>query len=413
MKFLLNFFGTAAKTQTVKDTGIVFGGQVLSTLISAIFFILVARFLGPEKLGIYSMAMAIVIVLADTVDLAINSSIIKFYHQQNYKAYWKFAFLLKLLAGFVFSILLFFSAGILSEIMHQDLTVVLKVSSLLVFLVFFFRFPKSVFQAQKKFLSDALIDVAFSSLRLLMLLLLIYFSALSVKSALWTQIISALGIGLIALKFTGVDFLKAKVTPVVQKTFFSFHSWLTVGFILAAVHSRIDNLFLMRFSGPAMVGYYQVGYRFFMPIVQFSSVLSTVFAPRFASFEKEEQVKAYLKKTSLLSGGLALLVLVFIFFVPIIVKILFGADYTPTVLPTQILAVGFAFFVFAVPFFSCLIYRRGQTGFFALLNLLQLCLIVILDLLLIPKFQAVGAASAASLTIIIINVLAIFWVIRK
>ena len=413
MKFLLNFFGTAAKTQTAKDAGIVFGGQVLSTLISAIFFILVARFLGPEKLGIYSAATAIVIVLADTVDLAINSSIVKFYHRKDYKAYWKFAFLLKMLAGFVFSILLFFGAGFLSEIMRQDLTVVLKVSSLLVFLVFFCRFPKAVFQAQKKFLSDALVDMATSALRLLLTILLIYFSLLSVKSVLWTQIISALGIGLIALKFIGIDFLKAKITPAVRKTFFSFHSWLTVGFILAAVHSRIDNIFLMRFSGPAMVGYYQAGYRFFMPIVQFSSVLSTVFAPRFASFEKEEQVKAYLKKTSLLSGGLALLVLVFIFFVPVIVKFLFGADYAPAVLPTQILAVGFAFFVFAVPFMSCLIYRRGETGFFALLNLLQLFLVVGLDLLLIPKFQAVGAASAASLTIIIINILAIFWVIRK
>ena len=413
MKFLLNFFGTAAKTQTAKDAGIVFGGQVLSTITSAIFFILIARFLGPEKLGIYSAAMAIVIVLADTVDLAINSSIVKFYHKENYKAYWKFAFLLKMLAGFVFSILLFFGAGFLSEIMHQDLTIVLKVSSLLVFLIFFCRFPKAVFQAQKKFLSDALVDVATSALRLLLVLLLICFSALSVKSALWTQIISALGIGLIALKFIGMDFLKAKITPVVRKTFFSFHSWLTVGFILAAVHTRIDNLFLMRFSGPAMVGYYQAGYRFFMPIIQFSSVLSTVFAPRFASFEKEKQVKDYLKKTSLLSGGLALLVLIFIFFVPLIVKILFGAEYAPAVLPTQILAVGFAFFVFAVPFFSCLIYRRGETGFFALLNLLQLCLIVGFDLLLIPRFQAVGAASAASLTIIIINILAIFWVIRK
>ncbi len=60
--------------------------------------------------------------------------------------------------------------------MRQDLTVVLKVSSLLVFLVFFSRFPKAVFQAQKKFLSDALIDMATSALRLLLTLLLIYFS---------------------------------------------------------------------------------------------------------------------------------------------------------------------------------------------------------------------------------------------
>ncbi len=87
----------------------------------------------------------------------------------------------------------------------------------------------------------------------------------------------------------------------------------------------------MRFSGPAMVGYYQAGYRFFMPIIQFSSVLSTVFAPRFASFEDEKQVEAYLKKSSLLSGGLALLVLVFIFFIPAIVRIIFGADYEPSI----------------------------------------------------------------------------------
>lgn len=413
MKLLVRKLGGISKTATLKDTVIVFSGQAIFTLISALFFLLAARALGPEKLGVYTTVAAIVVILTDTIDLALNSTIIKFINTKDGDSYIKFAFFLKICSGIFLVSLLTIGSGFISLFLHQELNQEIIVASIFGLVLFFLRFSKAFFQGKKKFVNDAAIDVGISIIRLLILLVFIFTASLTVVNIFWTHIIATFFVFLLAIKKISLKFLKAKLDSQVRKNFFSFQSWLTLGFVLAAIHSRIDTLFLMRLSGPAMVGFYQAGYRFFLPVIQFASVLSTVFAPRFASFQDEKQVKVYLKKASLLSAAFGLLTWIFIPFVPFAVDVFYGPAYKAAVLPTQIMSVGFGTFVFAAPFISCLLYRRGQTKIFTLLNLVQLAMLIVLDLVLIPRLGAVGAAMAVSLTLVIINLTAVAWVVKK
>ncbi len=413
MRPIRDFFSQSLKTQTAQDTVVVFIGQFFNTTVSALFFILLARVLGPAQLGVYSAVTALILIITDTVDLAINSSIIRFNQLPEKEQFNKFAFFLKLILGSLFSIFIFLASKPISFLLQRDLNSSLKVAAFLILVIFLYRFPKAILQAQKNFKTDALLDGGLSLLRLIFSILVIYFYQLTVNKALYIQIIVTFIMMILGFKQVGLSFIGEKIKANLQNKFFSFQSWLTLAFILASIHSRIDNFLLMRFAGPEKLGFYQAGYRFFMPIIQFASVLSAVFAPRFASFTNEQEVKNYLRKTACLTGFFGFLILNLILLLPFFIRFFYGDDYLPAVIPTQILVVGFAFFIFAVPFNSCIIYRKEATKFFALLNFWQLFLIIGLDLLLIPSLGVIGAALALTVSLVIANLASVFWVIKK
>ena len=88
-----------------------------------------------------------------------------------------------------------------------------------------------------------------------------------------------------------------------------------------------------------------------------------------------------------------------------LVNLIFGPQYSGSILPTQILSLGFVAFVAGSPYVAYLIYAAGKTKTFLLVNLLQLVLLVSLDVALVPQFGAVGAAAATSTTLITVNIL--------
>ena len=405
MKKLTQGLLSITKTQTIKDAAIITLGMGFSTIFSAASIFILARILGPTKFGLYSVALTIVIIVIDSLDLAINSSIIKFASSQSSQVdkYVKYGFNLKLFLGLTIGLLFALISQPLAAWLHPDLQQPLLIASLFIPIVFLLRLPRSLLQAQKKFLADTSVEVLTSFFRLSAVVGFYFFFKLTIITSLFAYLFGATAALIISASLISWQFLKAKVTPQTKARFFSFQKWLTLSFILAAVHSRIDTAILLRLAGPSVTGIYQAGYRFFMPAIQLSVVLSLVFAPRFASFSNQQEAKAYLLKAARLALGLGVLVLLIIPFASFFINLIFGADYQTAVLPTQILSFGFAAFIAGAPFVSYLIYSIAKTKAFFFVNLLQLFLIVSLNLLLVPKFQAVGAALASSLSLISIN----------
>ena len=413
MKQLVSKVLAITKTQTIKDTGVVVVGMGLSTVLSAASIFLIARVLGPAGFGLYSTALAIVVIVIDSIGLAINSAIIKFASQKTPQAnsFIKFGFLLKVILGLILTIAFAVISQPLAALINNDLKTPLLLVSLFIPATFLVRFFKSVLQAEKKFLKDSIIEVATSLLRLLSLIGFYWLFKRTVVISLTAYLIGIIGAFIIGSWLISWDFLKAKVTQETKRTFFSFQKWLTFGFIIAATHARIDSVILLKLAGPAMVGFYQAGLRFFMPVMQLGAVLSLVFAPRFASFPSFQQSKKYLFKAAKLAGGLALAVLLIIPTAAWLVKLFFGNQYQAAVLPTQILALGFAFFIVGAPFVSHLIYATSRTKQFFYINIVQLVLLVGLDLVLIPKLAAVGAALSMTIALITVNSLVVFLVL--
>ncbi len=400
---MLNVF----KTQTIKDTAVVTGGMVLSTLLSAASIFLLARFLGPSQFGLYVTALAVSVIVIDSLELAISNAIVKFSSSQgpDSAGFIHYGFKLKLrlgfLAGAIFAALSYWAA----DWIHPQLKWPLVVSSLFIPAVFWARFPRSLLRSKKRFLADSILENITSFGRLAAVCLFYWLGKLTVIAALFSYLSGALAAAVVGTFLVDWSFLRVKIKEQIKGRFFKFQKWLTLGFIVAAIHSRIDSVLLLKLAGPDTTGIYQAAYRFFMPLTQLASVLSLVFAPRFASFPDLDTSRVYLGKAARLTFVVGATVLLLIPLAPWLVEFIFGRDYLGAILPARILSFGFFAFIAGAPWVAFLLYYAARAKIFFYINLLQLILIVGLNWLLTPRLQAIGAALAASLTLVITNVL--------
>lgn len=382
-------------------------GMALSTVLSAVSIFLLARWLGPAEFGLYATALAVTIIVVDSVELAISNSIIKFSSRNRLedKEYLNYGFKLKLklgiAVGVIFAALSYYLAGWL----HPQLKWPLVFSALFIPAAFWSRFPRSILKAQKRFLADSILENTTSAFRLIVIAWFYYSGKLTVITGLFGYLSGNLA-ALIAGSFM-IDwsFIGVKVQEQVQHRFFKFQKWLTLGFIVAAIHSRIDAVMLLKLAGEQAAGIYQAAFRFFMPVVQMASVLSLVFAPRFASFPDLITARIYLYKAARLALVISLGVLLMLPLADWLVRLIFGPEYLAAVWPARWLSLGFFSFIAGSPWVAFLLYYAGKAKIFFYVNLLQLSLILSLNWWLIPRYQARGAAIASAITLVIINVL--------
>lgn len=385
------------------------GGTVISTLLSAVSIFLLARWAGPGQFGIYVTGLAIGIILTDSLELAISNSIVNFGAKSDRLSLGliKYGFYLKLFTGLILGGVLLALRRPVAGLIDLQLIGPLTVVACFIPVIFLQRFPRSVLQSQKRFWADSGLEVSTSLFRLLLIVWFYFSGKLSAETGLLAYLGGAAAAFAVGSSLISWNFLAAPVDKTVRSRFFHFQKWLTVGFILAAIHGRIDSTIVLKLAGAEITGIYQSAYRFFMPVVQFSGALALVFAPRFASFAGLDESRRYLKKAAKLTGLLSLGVLLIIPLAPYLVELIFGREYLGAVLPARILSLGFSLFIVSAPFTAYLIYSVNRTKIFALINLLQLILLIGLDYWLIPAFGAAGAAGATSITLVIINLLII------
>ncbi len=382
-------------------------GMVFSTVLSAVTIFLLARWLGPGGFGLYAAALAIAAILTDSLELAISGSVINFGAKNDALSQQliKYGLILKVIIGLSLGLMVIILARPLSVWINPELTQPLYLVGLIIFLNFLVRFPRSVLQSQKRFWADSSLEVLTSLGRFSGVVGLYFSGALTVMTGLAAYLLGATIALIVGSSLISWQFLRAKVTADTRRHFFRFHKWLTLAFILAAIHGRIDSTILLKLAGPEATGIYQAAFRFFMPVMQLSAAFSLVFAPRFASFATPAEAKVYLKKAAKLTALLSLGVLLIIPLAPLAVQLIFGDRYAAAVQPTRILALGFTWFILASPFSAYLIYSRGQTKFFAVINLIQLIMLVGLDLWLIPRLGVSGAAWSMTGVLTLVNLL--------
>jgi O-antigen/teichoic acid export membrane protein len=187
-----------------------------------------------------------------------------------------------------------------------------------------------------------------------------------------------------------------------------------VGGIMSQLNLRLDFILLSAFTGPAVLGIYAVASKFAELIRIFGMALTYVFYPKFANETRSsafESARRLMPKAAWLSAAGLLPLWVAAGFV---IPAFYGPSFDAAVTPTRIILFGLAFDGVAGVVIGFL-YGVGRPGLNSCAMAAGLAVTVVLDLLLIPRYEATGAAiaSAVSYTVTTATLIWFFWRLRE
>jgi len=169
-----------------------------------------------------------------------------------------------------------------------------------------------------------------------------------------------------------------------------------VGGVMSQLNLRLDYIVLTVLTGPAVVGVYVVASKFAELVRILGMALTYVFYPKFAKDGRAraaENARRLIPKAGLLTAGTLVPLWITAGFV---IPAFYGSTFDSAVTPARIILLGLAFDGVA-GLITAFLYGVGRPGLNSLAMAAGLAATVILDLLLIPRFEAVGAAIASAI----------------
>lgn len=392
-------FRVHLRTATFRDTSIVFVGNLIASVLGAIFFFLLAHRIGPAGFGTYSAVMAIVTVVVDLFDIAINNAIVSFGSKKETSAsVFHQGFVQKILYSTGAIALLFLFGRVITAFLGKpELFEPLLIALWYIPSKALFSFAKTVLQTQRSFFTDAMIEISAATIRLLGFLFIPITIGDALSLSLWVTSGSLIVSSLVGIP-TLISVISKREERHERAHFSRYQQWMTLAFVGTAIGGKLDVLFLTRFATLDVVGWYQAAFRLLLPVQQLASSLSRVFAPRFATFGTRGDARKYLQKTLWFSGLLSLMMLLTIPLFPVAIPLLYGPSFRPAITLGIALLLYSMIFLFSTPWWSSILYYFRDAKTFSFLSLLQLPLLATLLFLFVPTFGAIGAVVALTLT---------------
>jgi O-antigen/teichoic acid export membrane protein len=184
-----------------------------------------------------------------------------------------------------------------------------------------------------------------------------------------------------------------------------------VGNLLSLLNYRLDFVILAAMTGPVVLGGYAVASKFAELLRLPSLSLFWVLYPRFAKDDPEQaesRARRLIPRAGLLTAaGAVPLALAAGFVVPAV----YGEAFRPAIVPAQIILLGL-FAEGAAGVITAFLYGRGRPGLNSLVTGGGLVVTVVLDLLLIPQYGAVGAAWASAAAYLSTTGMLVIWFFR-
>lgn len=394
-------FKSILKTATFRQSQITIVGTIINGFLGAVFYILLARFLGPYDFGLLTVSIATLTLVADIVDFGANTGIVRFVSSSLVTNRDRALRFLKLSLEIKIVIWILVLAGgitfapfIADKIFNKvELTGSFQLVMLGVGGALLFSFATSSLQAFQKYLTWSFVNIFTNSLRLLFIFLLFFYQQLNLTSGLITYILLPFfGFSLAMFFIPAKEVFMVKNEFSLAKQFFAYNLWVALFTIIAAVSSRLDTFLIARLLSPKELGIYGAANQLTQIVPQIVGALGIVAAPKFASFTNLKQMTQYFKKFQLLVFGLST---VGLFVIPVsyfAIPLMYGSSYQEAILPFIILFLAMLVFLISVPIHSSIIYYFGKPQVFVWISVGHLLIVGFLGYLLILSYGVIGAA---------------------
>ncbi len=414
-------FKKLVQTKTFSHSVITFSGTLINGILGTLFFILLARFLGPVNFGLVSVAILTLTLVADVADLGINSGLINFVSKhisENTEEAYRFMKLglqVKFLVWIVVAVVGYFISGLVAHnfFLKPELEIPLKMAFVGVGGALLFSFVANSLQAFQKYSLWSILNISSNSFRLFLICLLGGLFYLDVETAITVYVVVPFLFFLIGLLFLPTKFLLVKNEDKVLKSFFNYNKWVGLSIFIAAISSRLDTFILTRLVNIREVGLYSVATQLASTVPQFVYALAIVVAPKLGSFVEKKQAATYLKKLQVVCLGLFLIGLLVIPVGGLLIPYFYGSFYMGSVTPFSFLMLSQLFFLLSVPAHQAIFYYFSKPRVFVVFSLCQLLLIGVLSWFLTKELGIVGASIAMLIGSIFNFLIPSLWVLKK
>lgn len=415
-------FQSILKTATVRQSVITTTSTIINGILGALFYILLARFLGPSDFGLVILTITTMTLVVDVADLGVNTGLVRFvpyyFHTQKEEAFrfLKLGLKIKTLTGIAILLIGIVIAPVIATFVFnkEEMTIPLRLGFFGVCGALLFSYTTSVLQSFQKFIYWGLLQIFTNFLRMAVIIVLFILQALSVSSGLITYIaLPFLGffLGLLLLPTKG--FLKIGDEQKVLKQFFQFNKWVALFTILAAFSSRLDTFLSAKLLSTFELGIYSAANQLASVMPQIVGSIGAVAAPKFASFTTKQQMLAYFKKLQvmvLILAGLGILIVPLSFY---LIPLIYGNTYQAATLVFIILLLAMLIFLISLPTHISILYFFSKPQIFVLIALGHLMIMGVGGYILISLHGIVGAAIAVFLGMVFGFLMPLIWFLHK
>lgn len=389
------------KTATFKQSQITVLGTILNGALGALFYILLARFLGPSDFGLLTVSIVTLTLIADIADIGTNTGLVRFVSlnlvSNKEKAYkfLKLSLEIKLVTWLVAFLLIFFLAPYLSIQVFgkSELTLPLRLVAFGVGGMLLFTFATSMLQAYQKYFLLSAINIITNLLRLILIFVMSYFVILNVENSLLVYaVLPFFGFFITLLIIPTGKILQSKSEFSLSRVFFKYNLPIAAFTIIAAFSSKLDTFLNAALLSSKDVGIYGAANQLVQVIPQIVAGLGLVAAPKFSSFTSHKQMIVYLKKFQLLVSGLCILGILSLPIVVQLIPIIFGLQYQEAVTPFIFLFLAMLVFLFSVPVHISVIFYFARPDIFIWISIAHLLIIGVVGYLMISNYGVIGTS---------------------
>ncbi|MBI3379837.1 oligosaccharide flippase family protein [Candidatus Gottesmanbacteria bacterium] len=417
---LFSFLKRLAFSKTARNVYLVFFGNGLSVIFAFVFFQISFRNMRLEDFGYFSALLSLLLLVTDIADIGIGSSLSAFLpplesQKKKLLSFLKTAFFFQLSIAVGVSLIIFiFSPNIADWLFHTGkLTYLVQVTSLGMLAAILAAFFQNALSARQKFLQVSFLSAFSSITRVIFLIILIFAAKVFLVNVVWLQSINFIILAILAFILVDIEFLRMKKNSGDFKKLISFTSYLGIARGLTAIASKLDVLMLIAITNATEAGVYSIASRVISIYPLLAGSFSMVIAPRISATQDKKFLRSFMYKVILVTIGLIGTILILILIAHPFMIILFTQKAELAVTTFQLLLVSMAFFVASIPPVSLVIYYLRKPHILTVNGLLQLIIVIVGNIIFIPKFGRLGPAYslilAYGITLFTTSILAYYY----
>lgn len=402
--------------KVIKNAGIYGIVQILQGAVGFFLLPIYTRYLTPNDYGIFSIVTSITGFLGMFYLLGLNGAISKYYYEYEndeglFKKFIGTIITTILIISLILTIFLFGTHKFILDKFIKGISFYpyMAIGLLTVALSTLFPIYQSILQMQHKAEKYA---VQQFSVFLVTLLLNIVFIVV-IKLGVIGQLLSAFIVAVITFTYAVVvftKFTKWKIDKKIMVRSMKYAMPLVPHSLAGWVSTLSDRLILNNLKGASLVGIYNIGYQFGNIINMVAGAVNSAFIPWFFSIMKEDKNDrkqiyrfgtAFILLYSL--GALWLSILS-----PYILKIMVHKSFYGAVDCIPYIAFSYVFNGVYYFFVAGLFYNETGTKYIFITSTIAAVVNVILNFLLIPKYEIIGASVATLISFALSSVMVLY-----